>query len=335
MSRRAAIWHGRLIAASPWLIRAAVAGWVLSLGGLAALVWRGGAGRMPALPAWAWGGGLALAPVAWSLAAARIWLLTRGLGQRLSYGRAALIALAAEFGAGVTPAGLGGMLTRVWGLRRAGLPTGTALRLVAADALLDIAWAALVALAALRSAWFAATPLPVPASLRHGVGAAVMPVLLGVGGLLVLFAARAALRRRTATGLPRGGGLWLAAAALACAFQWTCRYGILPLLLRAQGIAPDWSLTLAAQGLLFFLGNLLVLPGGGGGVEAGAALLFGLWLAPARVPGAVLVWRLLTFHLYLAAGGWALCRLAGAAPWRAVNTILTERSLNACDDSTT
>ena len=92
---------------------------------------------------------------------------------------------------------------------------------------------------------------------------------------------------------------------LLAAVQWTCRYSLLPLILWAVHSPVNPVPLFLAQGLLFMLSMLVVVPGGGGAVEVLAALILPAFVPVALVGTVVLLWRLLTFYLYLIGGGTA------------------------------
>jgi uncharacterized protein (TIRG00374 family) len=105
---------------------------------------------------------------------------------------------------------------------------------------------------------------------------------------------------------------YLLGTFLVSLIQWSCRYGVLVVILRALGVKDVNPFALfILQGMLFFGGLLLVLPGGGGGVETAFAFTVGQ-LVPASIVGVALVlWRFFTYYLYLAAGGIMLLVTAG------------------------
>lgn len=97
---------------------------------------------------------------------------------------------------------------------------------------------------------------------------------------------------------------YLAAFLVACV-QWICRYSVLAIILYTFGVNVEFLPLVLLQGALFFLGLLVVAPGGGGSLE----LLSTLILKPltgAQVAGlSVVLWRIFTYYLYIAGGGLA------------------------------
>jgi hypothetical protein len=95
------------------------------------------------------------------------------------------------------------------------------------------------------------------------------------------------------------------AASFVLAFvQLFCRYSILPVVVTALAGGPVNAFALyPLQGLLLMVAHAVVLPGGGGSVELGAAAALALFLPAHLVGAAVLLWRLFTFHWNLFLGG--------------------------------
>lgn len=91
--------------------------------------------------------------------------------------------------------------------------------------------------------------------------------------------------------------------------QWIARYGILPCILLAFSIQIEpWPL-IATQGLLMTSSMFLVLPGGGGGVEIAMSFVLKHFVPLSSIGVIVLLWRLFTYHINLAAGGIVFFRL--------------------------
>ena len=90
----------------------------------------------------------------------------------------------------------------------------------------------------------------------------------------------------------------------ACAsVQWCCRYMILPVIIYSLGQSVNPLPLFLAQGFLFALSLLVVVPGGGGSVELLTALILPN-IVPSEIVGVVvLVWRFFTYHLYVLGGG--------------------------------
>ena len=277
--------------------------------------------------------------VSWLCNGGRVWLLTRSLGHRLSYRQALAVSMSQEFGIAATPGGLGGTALRLTLLRRAGVPLSQATTMLGADVFLDSLFFALITLGAgiavaLSPSWRALlggafTLSPRRAALGLGLLAALVLAAwvvrrlwrgavgalagtrhgrrLRLGARLRLAEARLKSGVRHAwhaAGVLFGGRkMYLAGDFALTAVQWSCRYGVLPLLLLGCGTDLNPLPVMILQGLLFMTSLVLVVPGGGGGIE-----LLSVFILPALVPTAVvgmvvLLWRFCTYHLYLVAGG--------------------------------
>lgn len=283
---------------------------------------------------------LCMVVIAWMCHGARIWALSNALGHKLKYLRCLSIALSVEFGVAASPAGVGGAAVRVAFLKQSGIPYTRAASMLAADVMLDVLYfcvlimatfavviadpvwrgifagmhttapgrvgiitlvcaltACLVFVLSARSARSierflgksrTASKLRVPARLRLG------RARLGLGIKRTIRMTKFLFQRRRSA---------LLGSFLFALLQWSCRYGILPLTVLA--FAPDKNPfpLMAVQGLLFTFGLLIVVPGGGGGVELLSVLILGSFI-PASLTGiVVLIWRFFTYHLYLLVGG--------------------------------
>jgi len=282
---------------------------------------------------------LAMVCGSWLANGGRVWLLAHGLRRPIRYGQALVISLSTEFGFAASPGGAGGTAIQVSLLHRAGLPWSSAGTVAATDAATALAFFALVTplallLLATNPAWN---------GLLQAVGNSekVRVIAAVFGGLLLVAAAVFSGRGRRITwrilrGLPplrrlriearlryardritsgvqrmtfllrfllRRRKLTLAAVFLLTAVQWICRYGVLPVTILAFSSQADILPLLLIQGFVFLLSPLLVLPGGGGGIEA-VTPFFLCHFIPLPLTGIVLVvWRFFTYHLYLAVGG--------------------------------
>ena len=278
---------------------------------------------------------------AWACNGARVWLFCRALGYPLTYRTALQASLSQEFGVAATPAGIGGAVIRLTLLHRAGVPVTHSGSMLASDAAIDVLFFTLLAPFA---AWVMLHDTLFARVLERMDGRAVVPVLIAAAGGAILLAAllrstrfhgrverlagathfgrsrRLAarhrfLRRATSRTLRRMRDslalLWgRRKSALVLNFalasvQWTCRYSLLPLILLAVGSRVNPVPLFLAQGLLFMLSMLVVVPGGGGAVEVLAALILPAFVPVPLVGAVVLIWRLFTYHLYLIGGGTA------------------------------
>jgi len=312
----------------------------LSLGlSLAVPLLYGGLDSLRALrgvPVWALAALLAMVGAGWVLNAARIRLLATGLGGRLGRRRALLTVIASEFAGVATPANVGNAPTYVLLLSRHGLTVGQAAAVVAVDGLTDLVFFATAIPAALL---LFALDRGVSGPLRLG-GLLLALTLLGVAALglllrhyrqLALWLGRrlhhtARLRRlrfrlargliqfRRAVQLLLAMGPWrLGLLYLYCVGHWMLRYGVLPAILWLMDQAVPWGYLFLMQGLLLFLGQLIVLPGGGGGVELGFGAMLAPYLDPVTSASVLLLWRFCTFYWYLLAGAPVFALLSGRA----------------------
>lgn len=262
----------------------------------------------------------------WVFHAARIAVLARALGYRLGPGQSIVIALATQLGTAATPSAIGSPLLRVGLSRRAGVPIGPAIAMMALDYTLDFVFFAALAPVAVVVLWRAPGWRRVLASFE-------LPELWLVAGAAAIFAlviaaslwvvrrrhsdwdALLRLRRTLALGrrtraardagrelLTHHRGIVLLDLAFA-ALQWSCRYSTLPVILWALGHPLNAIPLIFIQALLYAGSTALIAPGGGGGVEAAAAFVLGQ-IVPAELVGVVVMaWRLATYHSVLLVGG--------------------------------
>ncbi len=277
--------------------------------------------------------------VAWACNGARVWLMCRAAGHPLRYRQTIAVSLSTEFGIAATPAGVGGTVIRLSLLRQAGLPLTTAGSLLATDAAIDAVFFTLLSPFAiyvilrdgvLRALFSKPSDLDALFGLLGFAACVAGAVFLLRSASFHRVVARVAnatefgRRRRLAARhrhlrinvrrsvrrilstlaflwRQRKGALFL---NFACAsVQWSCRYMILPVIIYSLGFTANPLPLFLAQGFLFGLSLLVVVPGGGGSVELLTALILPN-LVPASVVGViVLVWRFFTYHLYILGGG--------------------------------
>lgn len=281
--------------------------------------------RLDALPWWGFVTLLLMVCAGWACNAARMRILVRGLGARLSRSAALGTVISAEFAGVATPASTGWAATYIYLLRRSGLRLGHGAAVVAVDQLTDLLFFATAIPLAL-------TLLAFRGGISHPPGMLLLSLGLVAGGIALLagmlrhyrFVAR--FIGRVMKRIPRLSGLryrvarWLVqfrssvrllltmgwgrllGLYLLCVAHWMLRYGVLPVLLWFMRESVPWSYLFLAQGLMLFAGHLTFLPGGGGGVEVSFGALLSPYLDPVTLTVAVLLWRFFTFYWYLIAG---------------------------------
>lgn len=292
---------------------------------VAVVLWTVDASTWTQVRSWRWeivAALLALVAVSYLFQGGRVLVLARAAGHPIPYRRCVAIAFATQFGIATTPGGVGGPAIRVGLMRQEGVPVPTGVSLVGADYIVDALVYALLLPPAVLAVW--------RDPVWHGVAEAIRgidPTLLG-GGLLaiggVLVAALVGGRRlsgQAATeppgrfriglrdawaslrSLARNRRRALALDALFAALQLFSRFGTLPVVLLSFGVVANPLPIIALQGALATVASLIVLPGGGGSVEAGAALILGRLIDVHLVGVVVVLWRLFAFHLPIALGG--------------------------------
>jgi uncharacterized protein (TIRG00374 family) len=272
---------------------------------------------------------LALPPLAsWGFNAWRIRFLLRWLGLKISFLEAALTTISAEFAGVTTPGAVGMAATYTLLFHNLGVTLGEAVGLVGVIMVTDLTYfATIMPLAALLQIW---------QGTAWNDTLALMAVILGVvaASALVLWTlirnyrqvyhlvsrrmARvswlAAKRYRLARGtvhlikalralgkMPR---IDLFRLYLITLGFWLPRYLVLVLVIQLVAYkSVPFAYLLLVQGVLNLGGQIFLLPGGGGTVDAGYAAFLGPYLAPVTVGFSLLVWRTYTFYWYLIVGG--------------------------------
>jgi uncharacterized protein (TIRG00374 family) len=91
--------------------------------------------------------------------------------------------------------------------------------------------------------------------------------------------------------------------------QWLARYGILWWIFVLLGHRVPFALIVALQALILHVAQWSGVPAGGGGAEIGLSTALAAWAPAATLGTALLLWRMTTLYLSLAAGGVAIARL--------------------------
>lgn len=265
----------------------------------------------------------------------KLWVLCRNQKIPISLRSAVLVHLAAMFAAAVTPGNAAvGPATAV-ALRRLVAPFGRGMGVAVQVSILDMiyfAWAVPVSLGFLI---FSST-IRLPAGAEVAALAVALLSLVGAVFLsryprlvvrLILAFARLPLSRRYAPRLRkvardyyRGARAfrrmptptWLALQALTAA-GWFSGFVLFWLLLELYGADAGLPQTLALLNSIVLVSHLVPTPGGSGFIEAA----LGLSVGAGGVAGALIVWRLLTYHVIFLLGplaGWLLYLSQPASP---------------------
>ena len=119
--------------------------------------------------------GLLTAALCWNCNAARVGLLSRGIGARLPHGRALLVVMGSEFAICASPGGFGGPVAHAWLMARRGYDSAAAAAIYVLDKLMDLTFFAVALPAMLLWLLWSAAP-----------DAAVQPWLVLVPGASLL-----------------------------------------------------------------------------------------------------------------------------------------------------
>ncbi|WP_069383455.1 lysylphosphatidylglycerol synthase transmembrane domain-containing protein [Halomonas caseinilytica] len=276
---------------------------------------------------------LVMTVTCWNLNALRLRLLLDGRAGRVGQGEALAIEMAAKFALCATPGGSGGAVTLLALLARRGFPPsrGSAIFLVdqGCDMLFFLAMLGVLVSISLGGnvTWphqglLAIAMLGlVGLMLLVGVSLLRLPRLLRQPpsiGLRRLSAHRRRWLARRLLGCRRAliatlclPPLRLASILGLCAAHWLLRYSLLYLAVLGVGGQADWAWTFLTQMLAMAASQISILPGGAGAAELGVGALLMPLMPATQAAAAVVVWRLVTYHLYLLAGAPAFVILVG------------------------
>jgi uncharacterized protein (TIRG00374 family) len=284
-----------------------------------------GFGSLLRLPAWTVLTLLLMMIASWVFNTSRVRLLIRAMGREVGFLDGGMIVFATEFAGVATPASAGMPVTYAFLFRKFGLNFGHAMGLLSIIVLLDILFFGLAMSGATVALVFSESirSLPRAAGLT----------LVVVGGGAVFLWLLISYHRRLFNLVSRGMGRipWLARyryrlARVVVEFiralrilkgiswpqrvklfvhtlgYWLPRYGVLVVAIRlVRGVAPLAYLFLV-QGLLNLGGQVVILPSGGGGVDAAYSALMHPYLDHRDIAFTLLVWRAFTFYWYLVIG---------------------------------
>lgn len=293
---------------------------------------------------------LGVIAVAWITRALKVHLLLHRLGVHAGFAHVFAISLATDFGFISTPGGVGGYAASVFYLRRAGASVNGAATITAADQVLDWAFFAL----ALPVAGLTLMNAGLPDALAMlAFGTSALMIALALAALIArrhigawLFSDNALARRwprlrrrleqlrgfslglkKNAGVLLAGGPVFLCTMLVLSGLQWLARYGVLWVTLLLLGHPVSFALTLLLQALVLHAAMWTGVPSGGGGAELGLSAALAAWVPATSMATALLLWRLATMYLCLAAGAIAIAWLSrtrvipAAAPLTAPDSI--------------
>ena len=269
----------------------------------------------------------------WLARAVKLHLLLLRLNVHPRFARTLAISLATDFAFISTPGGVGGYAASVYYLRRAGTSVSGAATITAADQGLDLLFFVLVLpVAGIALIW---SDLPQTLAILGFASSAGM-IALALGALLArrklwawLFGTdtisarwprlkrkQQALREflvslRANTGLLlTGGPAFLCGVFALTALQWLTRYGVLWLVLLLLGHRVSFALILLLQSLVLHAALWTGVPAGGGGAELGLSATLAAWVPATSIATALLLWRMATLYICMAAGAVAIAALA-------------------------
>ena len=323
LSRHLARLPRRTLSLALWLLPS------VALVNVAVLVWSLGtidlAERLAAPQLLALAGVLVFVPMLAN--ALRLTIATRFLGIGLGLGGSLRVITGTILANSVTPSAMGGTLIKVLFLIGEGVEARRAVSLISFQAAEDAICLFCLAALATTFAGFAITDFlsadPDAAQRAgHNLRITAMIVVGGVAAAVVIGGlARAGLlglrlrmaldriwrhaRRSLAIVLRdwgalmrRGKAVALLNLGIACV-QWSVRFSIAGLVLKAFGIVWQPALFWLLQYLVQSISSAVPSPGGVGGAEAGFLLLFAPFVDPAVLLPAMSMWRLLFFYLPL------------------------------------
>jgi len=266
---------------------------------------------------------LVMAFLCWNLNAARLRLMLNGRAGRLGQRGALGIELASKFALCATPGGSGGAATLLLLLARRGFPPAKGAAVFLVDQGCDLLFFLTMLSGLVLFSLVSDTQWPHQSLVQWAlVGLAFMATLISV----VMHYLPSLLRSPSVkTAWPsRYRRRWLARRLLRCrhalrvtlklprstlfmmmlltATHWLMRYSLLYLAVLGVGGHADWMWTFLTQMLAMAASQFSFLPGGAGAAEVGVGSLLLPLMEREQAAAAVLVWRLVSYHLYLAAG---------------------------------
>ncbi|PRY72350.1 lysylphosphatidylglycerol synthase transmembrane domain-containing protein [Halomonas ventosae] len=267
---------------------------------------------------------LLMAFACWNLNAARLRLMLDGRAGRLGQRGALGIELASKFALCATPGGSGGPATLLVLLAQRGLPASRGAAVFLVDQGCDLLFFLGMLSGLVAYSLLGETQWPHQVLIQAALAALALMavgVTLAMGYLPGLLRYTASPGARWLSGYRRR---WLVRRLLTCrqALQatlrlpiatllamlglttahWLLRYSLLYLAVLGAGGNVDWIWTFLTQMLAMAASQFSFLPGGAGAAELGVGALLLPLMEREQAAAAVLVWRLVSYHLYLVAG---------------------------------
>jgi uncharacterized protein (TIRG00374 family) len=268
-----------------------------------------------------------LAFISWGFNSLRLQMIMSAFGRSISFRKAALTTISAEFAGVSTPAAVGMPATYTFLFHNLGVTVGEALGLVGVIVVTDLAYFATIMGLAVLVEIFIGT------GAQHSPKLAALIAVIIVGGALIFaglvynfrrvyrFAGRqmekvpwlACKRYSLARGtvrflravrtLRKMSGRDLGKLYLITLGFWLPRYLVLVVVVYLVGASIPFFYLMLVQGVLNMAGQVLLMPGGGGTEDAGYAALLSPYMGLEALAFTLLVWRTYTFYWYLIIGG--------------------------------
>ncbi len=268
-----------------------------------------------------------LAVASWVFNALRTRFLLKVSGRSVLLSEAVWVTISAEFAGVATPGAVGMPATCTFLFHDLGVDIGEAVGLVALIVVTDLVFYGTLMPFAAVVQLFEGAPL------KHAFQLIVVILVIVVGGALCLwllfhhyrqiyhFMSRQMAkvgwlgkwRYRLARGTVKfiramrilGQMTWsqrLALYLITVGF-WLPRYLVMVVIIGLVGVSVPFSYLFLVQGVLNLGGQIFILPGGGGTVDAGYVGFMSPFMGPETIAFTLLVWRTFTFYWYLIVGG--------------------------------
>jgi uncharacterized protein (TIRG00374 family) len=267
-----------------------------------------------------------LALISWAFNALRTQMLMGAMDEKISFRKAALTTIAAEFAGVSTPSSVGMPATYTFLFHNLGITVGEALGLVTIIMLTDITYFGSLMLLAMAVEFFGGSgqislDMVAPVLTVIAGGAAVIVLLITNFRRVYHFVTRqmakfswTASRRYS---LARGTVHFLRATRTLKKMSWPNlvllyfitvgfwlpRYMLLIVIIHLVGAHIAFAYLLLVQGVLNLGGQMFVIPAGGGVVDTAFAAFLSPYMSAEPLAFTLLVWRTYTFYFYLIIGG--------------------------------